>query len=85
MLFKGMAERLTGIQRHLPAFQQGNDPVDTGKRGEFAVAGDGRNTGTPEKIARRGRDTANFSRFAGTIAPEADRHLTNIKELHHHS
>ena len=42
MMFQGMAERLTGIQRYLTPFKQGNHPIDTGKRGEFAIAGDGR-------------------------------------------
>ena len=48
MVLQGMAKRLTGIQRHFP-FQQGDNPVNTGKGGEFAIAGDGRNAGTPEK------------------------------------
>ena len=76
---------LARIQRHLPAFQQGNYPIDAGKRGKFAVAGDSCDTGAPVKIARCGREAANLTRFASTIAPEADRHLTDIKELHHHS
>ena len=84
-MLESMGERLSRIQRHLSPFQQGNHPVNTGKRGEFAVAGNRRNTGTPVKIARRGREAANLTRFASTIAPEADRHLTDIKELHHHS
>jgi hypothetical protein len=85
MVLKGMEERLARIQRHLPAFQQGNYPIDAGKRGKFAVAGDSRDTGAPVKIARCGRETTNLTRFTRTIAPEADRHLTDIKELHHHS
>ena len=49
-MLEGMGERLTRVQRHLSPFQQGNHPVNTGKRGEFAVAGNRRNTGTPVKM-----------------------------------
>jgi hypothetical protein len=32
MVLQGMEERLARIQRHLPAFQQGNYPIDAGKK-----------------------------------------------------
>ncbi len=84
-MFQGMAKRLSRIQCDLATLQQRDHAVNAGKRGEFAIAGNGRNTGAPGKITRCGRKTANLTCFASTITPETDRHFTDIKILHHHS